>query len=198
MAQRLQRPTTDETANCWWSLETLDGNTHVFPNISIGARTGVLVADKLAQDTELQVSCLYVSGAQRIVTKHRVKICCSLPRYGTGIFGIDIGRGRGQSYAGSEQQRGRHVLFERQWSRLWLLYVPQGLRDSLISPTQYQQVVNNNYGGWDGATWTLTDFDGSGPLEIKKVYDNVVDTLTLYRTNNRAGLLAKFVVRYGD
>lgn len=199
MAQRLQRPTTNETANCWWSLETLDGNTHVFPNISIGARTGVLVADKLAQDTELLVACLYVSGAQRIVTKHRVKICCSLPRYGTGIFGIDsLAEAEANLTQVLNSSVGGTFFLNASGQDYGYFMCRKDYGTPLISPTQYQQVVNNNYGGWDGATWTLTDFDGSGPLEIKKVYDNVVDTLTLYRTNNRAGLLAKFVVRYGD
>ena len=52
------------------------------------------------------------------------------------------------------------------------------------------------YEGWDGASWTLTDFSGTGPIFVNKEYDNLVDKIAIYRTNKRAGLLGRFSVRY--
>jgi hypothetical protein len=56
--------------------------------------------------------------------------------------------------------------------------------------------VNTMYEGWDGASWTLTDFSGTGPIFVNKKYDNLVDKIAIYRTNKRAGLLGRFSVRY--
>ena len=195
---RSQRASTQETVNCLWSLQNSKGQTIKPVGFSIGATTGVLVIDVLSQDTEVYVHCLFVEGKFRFEATHKLIVVSSIPRYGVGLFGIDTLAeveanltGRLNSVVG-----GSFILDAREGNYGYFCcradYGTLVIKDTMLP----NGALNNSYGGWDGATWTLSDMTGTGPLTIQKVYDNMTDTLHLYRSNNRAGLLAKFTVSY--
>jgi hypothetical protein len=57
--------------------------------------------------------------------------------------------------------------------------------------------INSNWLGWDGAKWPVSG-NGTqlGPIKFDKVYDNITDSMLLYRTNARAFGFALLSVRY--
>jgi hypothetical protein len=57
-------------------------------------------------------------------------------------------------------------------------------------------LINLNYGGWDGANRPVGGGSQTGYIELQRVYDNVIDRLRLYRTNEKGFLLTVFTVRY--
>lgn len=197
-ATRSQRESTTETNNCLWSLQNDKGQTIKPVGFNLGATTGVLHIDVLSQDTEVYVHCLFVEGKFRFESTHKLNVVSSIPRYGVGLFGINTLEevesnltGRLNSVVG-----GAFIMDAREGNYGYFCcradYGTPSIKDTVLP----NGALNNSYGGWDGATWTLSDMTGTGPITIQKVYDNMTDTLNLYRSNNRAGLLAKFTVSY--
>lgn len=196
--ERSQRDATNETHNCLWSLQNSKGQTIEPAGFTLNPTTGVLTIGILAQDTEVVVHCLFIEGKFRKIATHVLNVISSIPRYGVGLFGINTLSeveanltGRLNSVVG-----GSFILNAREGNYGYFC-CRADYGDAVIKDTVLPNgALNNSYGGWDGAKWTLSDSSATGPLLIQKEYDNLTDTLALYRSNNRAGLLAKFTVSY--
>ena len=197
VVSRADRPSTTETEKCLWSLQDQAGNTITLNSISIDPRRGVLTSGVLSQDIVVFVNCLFVEGKFRYEERMQVQLISSLPRYGVGPFGVDTLQeveqlqGRLNSTAG-----GSFILDAREGQYGYFACREDYGTVKLLDSALPNGVTNTSYGGWDGASWTLTDFSGTGPIFVEKVYDNVTDRIAIYRSNNRAGLLAKFTVQY--
>lgn len=195
---RAQRPTTEETSNCFWSLRNANGDSILYPGIEIDPRTGVMTIALLPQDQTVYIHCLFVEGGHRFEKTHVLQVVSSIPYYGEGPFGINqldellkyikgrlnSGEG-GMFYLDARDDQFGYFACRADFGTadIRVVALPNG-------------AVNTMYEGWDGASWTLTDFSGTGPIFVNKEYDNLVDKIAIYRTNKRAGLLGRFSVRY--
>lgn len=195
---RAARPNTDETLQSLWTLHNQFGDTVEFPGVTLNPATGVLTIEKLSQDVTVYVHCLFIEGRIRLEETKKVNIACSIPRYGVAEFGIN-------SMAQIVQQLtqrlnsfegGAFVIDARQDQYGYFCCREDYGPAQITAAALPNGALNTYYEGWDGASWTLSDFSRRGPIFIAIAYDNVTERLALYRTNKRAGLLGKFSVKY--
>lgn len=195
---RAARPATDETTASLWSLRNQFGDTVNVAGVSINPANGVLTIDKLSQDITVYVHCLFVEGRIRLEQTKTVNISCSIPRYGVAEFGVNsLAQIKQQLTQRLNSFEGGSFVIDARQDQYGYFCCREGYGAAVLTAAALPNgSVNNNYEGWDGAGWTLSDFSKTGPIYVAVVYDNVTERLALYRTNKRAGLLGKFSVKY--
>ena len=198
LATRAARPSTDETRNSLWSLRNEFGDTITVSGVSISPATGVLTVDKLSQDVTVYVHCLFIENLIRLEKTVPLNIACSIPRYGVAEFGINsLAQIKQQLKQRLNSFEGGAFVIDARQDQFGYFCCREDYGQAIITAAALPNgSVNNNYEGWDGAAWTLSDFSKVGPIYVSVVYDNVTERLALYRTNKRAGLLGKFSVKY--
>lgn len=188
----------DVTRSSHWTLQNSDGDTIAIRNISLDPATGVLTAQKIRDDVEFYVNCYYVENDARFNTRVKVNVRSSYPKIGVGRFGIT-------DLAGADQYLVDKVLTSGPASftlnatgdnfGYYLVRSDYGI-PTFTAVSDNNGLINLNYGGWDGANRPVGGGSQTGYIEIQRVYDNVVDRLRLYRTNEKGFLLTVFTVRY--
>ena len=197
IVKRAARPETDETQNCFWTLRNASGDEVNYAGITINPRSGMLTSAQLAQDTKVYVHCLFLEGKIRLEATHIVDVISSIPYYGEAAFGVNtlvevLALGRRLNAQG-----GGSFIIDARTDQYGYFCCREDAGAAELIPTALPNgVLNTGYEGWDGASWTLSDFSGRGPIYIEIVYENVTERLALYRTNKRAAMLAKFTVKY--
>lgn len=197
IVSRAQRPQTDETQNCFWSLRNANGDEVTYAGITINPRTGMLTAQQLPQDAKVYVHCLFIEDKIRLEDTHIVDVISSIPFYGEAAFGINTLVEVLTLNRRLNAQGGGSFLIDARSDQYGYFCCREDAGAVELTPTALPNgVLNTGYEGWDGASWTLSDFSGRGPIYIAIAYDNITERLALYRTNKRAAMLAKFTVKY--
>lgn len=197
IVKRAARPETDETANCFWTLRNANGDEVNYAGITINPRSGMLTSTQLAQDAKVYVHCLFLEGKIRLEATHVIDVISSIPYYGEAAFGVNtlvevLALGRRLNAQG-----GGSFIIDARTDQYGYFCCREDAGAAELIPTALPNgVLNTGYEGWDGASWTLSDFSGRGPIYIEIVYENITERLALYRTNKRAAMLAKFTVKY--
>jgi hypothetical protein len=196
---RQQRPTTDETGNCLYTLVDDKGNETYVRDVQLDNGTGVLTVGHLVNDTSVRIKALFIEGNFRMEAYHTVNLFSSYPRFGVAAFGINTIaeveanlKDRHNSTVG-----GTFTLDANSDTFGYFCSRSDFGQPVFAALTDSKGVVNSSWGGWDGAKWSVSG-NGTqlGPIQLTKVYDNVTDTMLLYRTNARAFGFALLSVRY--
>lgn len=189
----------DVTSKTLWQTTNTKGDPVSLAGISINAQTGVLTLNKLLLDTNFGIMATYVENGRRINVVEYMTAFSSYPRFGTAQYGINT-IDTVESNLGSRMRSstgGSFVLTPKSDE-----YGYFAVRAAYGTPVfdraaDAQGYINPSWVGFDGAKWPITGSDGSkGPVQVKKVYDNVTDIWNIYRTNARAFGSAVITVRY--
>ena len=181
-----------------WTLQDSSGNTILIRGISLNPDTGVLTSSRIRETVTFFINCKYIEGESDFNDKVQVTVNSSYPKVGVGTFGI-------KALVGAEQhcttqfvtdQPAQFTLTANEGEYGYLLIRSDYGTPILTAVADSNGIVNNNYGGWDGANKPIGGGNQKGPVVLTKTYDNVIDTLHLYRTNNRGFLLTVFTIRY--
>ena len=198
---RQQRPSTDVSNACLYTLVDAEGNETFVRGISVDPHTGVLKADRIIKDTDIRIRALYVEGDFRLMAYHSMRVYSSYPRYGAAEFGVNTVvevesdlKDRLNSSVG-----GTIVLDVRDANFGYFCCRADDGRPVFTALPDNSGSVNSGWSGWDGARWPVTGTSSeSGPIELTKTYDNVTDKWLLYRTNRRGFGFAVLGVRYSS
>lgn len=197
IVKRAAKPETDETSNCFWSLRNEHGDEVTFAGVSIDPSTGMLTSARLSEDSFPFVHCLFIEGKIRLEATHQVHIVSSMPFYGEAAFGVNTLEEVLALRSRLNAIGGGSFIIDARGDEYGYFCCRESFGNVELLPSALPNgTVNNSYEGWDGASWTLSNFNGRGPIFIGIEYDNIQERLALYRTNKRAGMLAKFTVKY--
>ncbi|WOL24681.1 tail protein [Yersinia phage fHe-Yen9-02] len=188
----------DVTEKALWTVTNVQGDTVTVQGISIDQK-GILRIDQLLSDTNFCVRVTYIEQDVRLTILHPMTAYSSYPRYGSAPYGVN-------TITTAEQ-----VLVQRLRSSVGGTFVlsPRtedygyfmcraSYGDALFAPgSDGQGVVNPDWNGFNGARWPITGDNGlTGPLVVRKSYDNVSENMHIYRSDARAFGVAVITVRY--
>lgn len=197
VVDRRSASSSDITTKSRWTLQDLSGNTILVRGISLNPDTGVLTCSRIREKVVFLVNCEYIENAV-FNASIKVTVYSSYPKIGVGTFGVkDLASA--ETYCTTQFVTDRPTQFtitanEGQYGYL-LLRSDYGI-PTLTAIADSNGVVNQNFGGWNGALRPIGGGAQTGPIVLNKVYDNVIDTLHLYRTDNKGFLLTVFTIRY--
>lgn len=188
----------DVTTSSHWTMQNEAGDTIAIRNVSLDPASGILTAQKIRDDVEFYVNCYYLENEAAFNTRVKVTVRSSYPKIGVGRFGIS-------DLAGADQYLVEKVLTSGPAAftlnatgdnfGYYLVRSDYGI-PTFTAVADNNGLINLNYGGWDGANRPVGGGSQTGYIELQRVYDNVVDRLRLYRTNEKGFLLTVFTVRY--
>jgi hypothetical protein len=196
---RQQRPSTDVSTQCLYTLVDSKGNETFVRGISIDPSTGLLRADRIIADTDVRIRALYIEGDFRLTAYHSMRIYSSYPRYGAAEFGINtvtevevsLGDRLNSSVGGTI------VLDVRDANFGYFCCRADDGHPVFTALPDNAGIINSGWSGWDGAKWPVTGTSSEeGPIELTKTYDNVTDKWLLYRTNQRGFGFSVLSIRY--
>jgi hypothetical protein len=194
---RRSASSSDVTNLSRWTLQDLSGNTILIRGLNLNPDTGVLTCSRIREDVTFLIHCEYIENAV-FENTIQVTVHSSYPKVGVGTFGIKDLAGA-ETYCTTQFVTDQPAQFtitanEGQYGYL-LLRQDYGV-PILTAVADSSGIVNNNFGSWNGALKPVGGGAQTGPITLTKTYDNVVDTLSLYRTDNKGFLLTVFTIRY--
>lgn len=196
---RQQRPTTDETTNCLYMLVDGKGNETYVRDVQLDNGTGVLTVGHLVSDIQVRIKALFIEGNFRMEAYHTVNLFSSYPRFGVAAFGVNT---MAEVEANLKDRHnstvGGTLTLDANGAEFGYFCSRADFGAPVFAAlTDSKGVVNSSWLGWDGAKWPVSG-NGTqlGPIKFDKVYDNITDSMLLYRTNARAFGFALLSVRY--
>lgn len=196
---RQQRPSTDVSAMCLYTLVDSNNNETFVRGITVDPSTGVLTAERIIEDTDIRIRALYVEGTFRLTAYHDMRVFSSYPRYGAADFGVNtVAEVEADLSDRLNSSVGGTVVLDVRDSKFGYYCCRASDGRPVFTPLPDSTgTSNSSWSGWDGAKWPVTGTSSeTGPIELTKTYDNVTDTWLLYRTNSRGFGFAVLGVRY--
>lgn len=188
----------DVSALCLWQVTNDRGDTIDVQGVSVDQKGNVTIAGLLS-DTKFGIRCTYIENKVRLTQIHYITAHSSYPYYGTAPYGISsLAQAELNLTARLRSNVGGTFVFSPRTNEYGYFMSPSRYGSAQFgAASDSQGQVNTAWKGMDGARWPVTGSDGkTGPLSLQKVYDNVTETLYLYRTNERAFGSAVMTVRY--
>lgn len=189
----------DVTAKTLWQTTNSKGDAVTLQGVSINAQTGLLTINKLLTDTEFGIRATYLENGVRLSQVHYMKAYSSYPRFDTAQYGVNTIAAVEQALTNRMRSAtgGTFVLTPKTDEYGYFVARADYGQAVFASGADAQGTVNPDWNGFDAAKWPVTGDDGSrGPLQLRKVYDNMTETWNVYRTNARAFGSAVITVRY--
>lgn len=188
----------DVSALALWQVTNDRGDTIDVQGVSVDQRGNVTI-NSLLVDTKFGIRCTYIENKVRLSQIHYITAHSSYPYYGTAPFGItNLSQAEQNLTARLRSNVGGTFVFSPRTNEYGYFMSPARYGSAQFgAASDSQGQVNTAWKGMDGARWPVTGSDGkTGPLTLQKVYDNVTETLYLYRSNERAFGSAVMTVRY--
>jgi len=188
----------DVSALALWQVTNDRGDTIDVQGVSVDQRGNVTIGSLLV-DTKFGIRCTYIENKVRLSQIQYITAHSSYPYYGTAPFGIaNLAQAEQNLTARLRSNVGGTFVFSPRTNEYGYFMSPARYGSAQFgAASDSQGQVNTAWKGMDGARWPVTGSDGkTGPLSLQKVYDNVTETLYLYRSNERAFGSAVMTVRY--
>jgi len=188
----------DVSAKALWQVTNDRGDSVTIQGVSVDQRGNVSI-NALLSDVRFGIRCTYIENKVRLTQVHYINAFSSYPYYGTAPFGISTLAQVEQNLTSRlRSSEGGTFVFSPRTNEYGYFMCPARFGSArFASASDSQGQVNSGWKGMDGARWPVTGSDGkTGPLTLQKVYDNVTETLYLYRSNERAFGTAVLTVRY--
>lgn len=188
----------DVSASALWQVTNDRGDTVTVQGVTVDQRGNVSI-DPLLADTNFGIRVTYIEQKVRLVQTHYITAHSSYPYYATAPFGITtLAQAELNLTSRLRSNVGGTVVMSPRTNEYGYFMCPSRYGSAkFAAASDSQGQVNTGWKGFDGARWPVTGDDGkTGPITLQKTYDNVVETLLLYRTNERAFGSAVITVRY--
>lgn len=188
----------DVSAKALWQVTNDRGDSVSVQGVSVDQRGNVSI-DPLLSDVRFGIRCTYIENKVRLIQTHYINAHSSYPYYGTAPFGLtSLAVVEANLQSRLRSNVGGTFVFSPRTNEYGYFMCPSRYGSAKFgSASDSQGQINAGWKAMDGARWPVTGDDGkTGPLTLQKVYDNVTETLYLYRSNERAFGTAVLTVRY--
>lgn len=185
-------------AKSLWQVTNDRGDTVTVQGVSVDQRGNVTIG-ALLSDIRFGIRVTYIEGTARLVQTHFIDAFSSYPYYGTAPFGVtSLPLALANLTNRLRSKVGGTFVFSPRTNEYGYFMCPSRYGTAAFAgASDSQGQVNLAWRGMDGARWPITGDDGRrGAISLQRIFDNVTDTLLLYRTDERAFGTAILTVQY--
>ncbi len=183
---------------CLWQIVNSRGDVVTVPGVSVDTK-GLVRIGRLHSDTRFGVRASYIEGQARLSQMRFMNAFTSFPKFGHAPYGLNtLQRAEKELTSILRTNTGGTFVFHTDTDNYgyFMIHGSYG-RAEFGASSDSSGNVNTGWRGMDGAKWPVTGDDGErGPIILQKSYDNVLEDILLYRTNERAFGTAVLTVRF--
>lgn len=183
---------------CLWQIVNSRGDVVSVPGVSIN-NVGQITLGRLHSDVRFGVRASYIEGQARLSQLRFINAFTSFPKFGSAPFGLNtMPRAEQELTTILRTATGGTFVFTTKNDEYGYFMIHGSYGSATFGASSDSSGrVNLGWKGMDGAKWPVTGDDGErGPLLMQKSYDNVVEDILLYRTDERAFGTAVLTVRF--